>query len=422
MVSGQLVLEKMQLVWSTELALAVEGMGIKDMKRFTEFWLRRSFAVVVALLAVSVLATAGTPYVVTNDDTPFPFRTGVSFYTLGADSLPVFLQQVQTGTSGIGGGYFGMNRLAMLNSSAQQCIYASEASTGQIVGISVSSLTLGGSASGSSTDGGTSNGIGLAVNSTYLYASFSDSNTIGTFQVQSGCSLSFIGDTSLTGLNGGIINGMAIHGTMMIVTFTDGSIESFNISAGTPVSNSDEQTSSATLWSTGATSPNSIDITSDGHFAIFGDTSTAVSVEISDISSGKLTKTRLYKSDASISSSNVMLSPDETVLYVINTQGARVSALFFDKTKGTLSSGCTSLPLSGLSANWSYLVTPALISQTGNGGGVYVAEFGSTPGIATVALTSTGSSCTLQEVPGSPVSDRNSLGLLSIGNFPPRSF
>jgi hypothetical protein len=391
------------------------------MKRFSKSWFRRAFAMVITLMA-SVLATAGTPYVVTNDDTPFPFRTGVSFYTLGTGGLPVFLQQVQTGTSGIGGGYFGMNRLAMLNTSTQQCIYASEAGSGQIAGISISSLTVGGIASGSTSDGGTSNGIGLAVNSTYLYASFSDSNTIGTFQVQSGCSLAFIGDTAVAGLQGGIINGMKINGAMMVVSFTDGSIESFNISGGAPVSNSDAQISTATQWSAGATSANSIDITSDGHFAIFGDTSTAVSVEISDISSGRLSKTKLYLSNMGISSSNIMLSPDETMLYVIHTQGARVSALFFDKTKGTLSSGCTSPPLIGLSQNWSYLAGPALINQTGNGGGVYVAEFGSTPGIATVALTSTGSTCALQEVSGSPASDRNSLGLLSIGNFPPRSF
>ena len=68
---------------------------------------------------------------------------------------------------------------------------------------------------------------------------------------------------------------MAIHGNIMIATYTDGSIESFNISSGTPVSNGDEQYSTATLNSQDATYPNSIDITSDGHYAIFGDTSTS---------------------------------------------------------------------------------------------------------------------------------------------------
>jgi 6-phosphogluconolactonase (cycloisomerase 2 family) len=393
-----------------------------SMERFATSCLLRSLALLVGALTLSGLATAGTQYVVTNDDSAFPFLTGVSFYTVGSNGLPVFQQQVQTGQFGIGGGYFGMNRVAVLNSSDQQCVYASEAANADVVGIAVNTLTVGGKASGSGTDSGTSNGIGLAMNSNYLYASFSDSNTIGTFAVQAGCSLAFLNDTSVAGLHGGIINGMAVHGTMLIASYTDGSIESFNISGGTPVPNGDEQSSTATVTSQEATYANSIDITSDGHYAIFGDTSTALNVEVSDISSGKLTKTKVYTSTASISSSNLMLSPDETMLYVINTQGATVTALFFDKSTGKLSKGCTSAPLSGLSTNWSYLTGMAPINQTGNGGGVYVGEFSSVSGIATVTLSSSGQKCTLQEAAGSPVSDPNSPGLLSIGAYPPRSF
>ncbi len=392
------------------------------MRKLRKSWLSRSVVLLVSILAASGRATAGTQYVVTNDDAAFPFPTGVSFYAVGTNGALVFQQQVQTGLFGIGGGYFGMNRVAVLNSSDQQCVYASEAGNGDIVGVSISTLTVGGSANGSGTDSGTANGIGLATNGTYLYASFSDSNTIGTFQVQSGCSLAFLNDTSVVGLHKGIINGMAVHGTMLIASYTDGSIESFDISGGTPVSNGDEQTSTAMSKSQGATYPNSIDITSDGHYAIFGDTSTALSVEVSDISSGKLTKTKVFQSSASISSSNIMLSPDETMLYVINTQGATISTLFFDKTSGKVTLGCTSAPLRGLSTNWSYLAGAGLISQTGNGGGVYVAEFGAVSGIGTVALSSSGKKCTLQETAGSPVSDPNSAGLLSIGTYPPRSF
>ena len=50
-----------------------------------------------------------------------------------------------------------------LNSGGQQCVYASQSSTGSVVGIAVSTLAVGGSATGSPTDGGTSNGIGLAI-------------------------------------------------------------------------------------------------------------------------------------------------------------------------------------------------------------------------------------------------------------------
>jgi hypothetical protein len=401
------------------------------MNRLSTSRLLRAVALLAGVLPASVVASsglsanaqaqAGTQYVITNDDAAFPFASGVSFYSVGASGI-VFQQQVQTGGVGIAGGYFGMNRIAVLDTAGQQCVYASDAGSGDIVGIAVSSLTVAGRASGSNTDGGTSNGIGLALNSTYLYASFSDSNTIGTFALQSGCGLAFIGDTAVVGTQGGVIDGMAVHGDMLVATYTDGSIESFDISGGTPLPNGDEQISSATVGSQDATYANSVDITSDGHFAIFGDTSTSLVVEISDISSGKLAKTKVYQSSASINSSNLRLSPDETMLYVINTQGAAVSALFFDKSTGRISSGCTSAPLSGLAVSWSYLTGLGLISQTGNGGGVYVAEFGPTSSIATVALSVSGQTCTLQEAVGSPVSDYNSTGLLSIGTFPPRAF
>lgn len=386
------------------------------MKRLRNVWSLRLAGFVAGVLAMSGVSLAAAQYVVTNDD------PGVSFYTVAPDGVLTLKQQVQTGGFGNVAGFFGANRIAMLDSENQQCVYASQGSIGEITGIAVSTLTLGGSATGSPTDDGSSNGIGLAINSQYLYASFTDSNTIGTFQVLAGCSLAFVNDVSVSGLAGGMINGMAIHSNMLIATYTDGTIESFDISAGTPISHGDKQYSTGTLNSQDATYPNSIDITSDGHFAIFGDTSTSMVVEVSDISSGMLTPTVVHTSKASISSSNVMLSPDETLLYVVNTQGAAVSAILFDKTTSVLSGGCTSGSIKGQSANWSYLGGLGLITQSGNGGGVYVAEFGAPSSIAMVKLDATGGKCTLQEAGKSPFADPNSQGLLSIGTFPPRSF
>jgi len=366
---------------------------------------------------MNVPATAQAQYVITNDD------PGVSFYTVSPTGALILKQRMPLGLGAVGG-FFGANRIQALDSGNQQCVYASVASSGEIFGIAVSNVTLGGSASGSPTDNGASNGIGLAVNSRYLYASFADSNTIGTFVVEEGCGLVFANDLSVSGLASGQINGMAIHGNMLITTFTDGSIESFDISAGTPVPNDDKQYSTAALKSQGATYPNSIDIAKDGHYAIFGDTSSSIVVEVSDISSGKLKPTSVYRSAASISSSNVILSPDESVLYVVNTQGASVSAFLFDKTKGRLAWGCTSEPIKGQSSNWSYLGGVGLISQTGNGGGVYVAEFGSSSGIAVVSLEpSLSGRCTLHETVQSPFPVVLPFGgLLSIGTFPPRAF
>jgi len=375
--------------------------------------------VLLALCLASTFAmAAANPILITNDDVVGPLPGTVSFYTIGGDGSLTFLQRLKTGGSGIGGGFFGTNRVAVLNGT-QQCFYVSNASTTDIAGIDANTLKAGGRARGSSSDTGAGNGIGLAMNSQFLYASFTDNSTIGTFQVLPGCGLQFVGDTAVAGVQNGTLDAMAVHGNVLVATYGDGSIESFDITSGTPVSRGDKQNSSAF---DGATYPNGIDITSDGRFAIFGDTATSMIIEVSDMSSGKLSPTHVFRLGRAISSSNIMLSPDETILYIANTQGDTVSAAFFDKATGRVSRGCTSGNLKGYVSGWSYLSGIGLQQTTGNGGGVYVAEFGAPSGIAIVNLTVNGGTCTMAEAPTSPVADPHSPGLLSIGTFPPRSF
>ncbi len=392
------------------------------MKISVKSWFLRMTAVLAGVwLAGGVAAGAGKPhYLVTNDDVPPVLSSSVTFYTVAADGTLTMKAKVLTGRGGIAGGYFGADRINVLNNGIAECVYMSQALSGEIEGISVKTLKLGGHTNGSQQDTGGSNGIGLAMNAQYLYAGFTDSNTIGTFQVKPGCKISFVGDITVGGLQGGVIDGMAVHGSMLIGTYADGSIESFNISAGMPVSNGDLQNSTGSRG--GNAYPNGVDITSDGHFAIFGDTATSTVVEVSDISSGKLAPTVVYHLGKTQSSSNIMLSPDETLLYISNTQGDKITAAFFDKSTGKLSKGCSSGFLKGYVDNWSYLSGLALEKTTGTGGVVYVAEFGAPSSIGMIKVKSAGGKCTLKELPNSPVSDPNSPGLLSIGTFPPRSF
>jgi len=371
--------------------------------------------------SVAELGASDLHYVVANDDNgPGQVPSGVSFYTVRADGLLTLKEEVLTGPGGIAGGYFAANRVSVLDSENADCVYASQAATGVIVGISVKELKVGGTAVGSKKDTGASNGIGLAMNSQYLYASFTDFSTIGTFEVLPGCKLKFVSDITVVGLQGGIVDGMVIHGDMMVVTYGDASIESFNISAGAPVSNGDKQNSTGSR--TGNTYPSGIDITQDGHYAIFGDTSPFTIVEVSDIASGKLTPTVVYRLGNAINSSNILLSPDETLLYISNNQSGRISAAFFDKSTGRLSQGCVSHPLKGFVTDWSYTASLALEQTTGTGGMVYVAEYGSPSSIGAIEVTSVGGKCALAESSKSPIADPGSPGLLSIGAFPPRPF
>lgn len=383
----------------------------------------RGVAIVAGICLLSVIATAaGSPhYLITNDDRSGNFfSNSLTFYTIEADGQLTLKQQVLIGVTGLPGGYFPSNRVVVLDASGNQCAFASDAATGEIDGVNVSNLTFAAHARGSSGDTGLSNGIGLALNAQYLYASFTDSGTIGTFQIQAGCSLSFVGDVTVGGLQGGIIDGMAVHGDMLVATYGDGSIESFSLEDVTPISNGDKQNSTGSRG--GSSYPSAVDITQDGRFALFGDTSTSIMIEVSDLSSGKLSKTVVYQSSASINSSNIMLSPDETMLYISNTQGDRITAAFFDNKTGTLSEGCVSGLLKGYSSAWSYLAGLGLASTAGKGQGVYVAEFGAPSSIAEVRVNASNGKCSMAEAPASPILDPNSQGLLSIATFPPRSF
>ena len=80
-----------------------------------------------------------------------------------------------------------------------------------------------------------------------------------------------------------------------------------------------------------------------------------------------------------------MLSPDETMLYVVNTQGAAVTAFSSTRAPGAVE-GLHFAGHQGSVRRWSYLAGLALVNESGNGGGVYVAEFGSRPVSRSVRL------------------------------------
>ena len=138
-----------------------------------------------------------------------------------------------------------------------------------IASVNLSTHQLAGSFNGSATDIGDANGIGIVVGANYLYAAFTtSSNTIATFAIQPGCQLSFLEDVTAAGLNGGSIAGMALHGNLLVVAYGDGSIESFSVATGLPVSNGDAQNSTGYNTSLNIFFPEGVDITQDGHWAM----------------------------------------------------------------------------------------------------------------------------------------------------------
>ena len=395
------------------------------------------FVIAATLVVFSTFCLAGNNppkpsdapiYVLTNDDGIL--HNYVGFYLAGgSQGAPTLTYQnaVNTGGKGIGGGFFAAPRVNLLPDASAQCVYASNATTGDISGITIQTQTLAGVFPASGTDIGDANGIGLVLNAGYLYAGYSTSNTIATFSVLPGCQLSFVSDVPAAGLNGGSPSGMALHGNILVVAYADGSVESFNIAGGVPISNGDAQNSAGFAQ---AYFPEGVDITQDGHFAIFGDASVPTTVEVSDISSGKLKPTVLYTVGTAtnavgsgLNAASVRLSPDESLLYATNNTGGTVSAAFFDKRTGRVTRGCTSPTLRFFYDPWGFVGAIATRDPTGTGGVLYVAEFGFTSSyIGFLQVQSDGVSCTLSEASNSPVIDQLSGGLLSIQVYPPRPF
>jgi 6-phosphogluconolactonase (cycloisomerase 2 family) len=386
----------------------------------------------------SMSLPSGSISVVVNQDITFPTPNAIGFYLAGGTQL-TYQSNVYTGGFGIQGGFFGTSRVSSIPSLSAPCLYVSDAGSNDIASVSLSNQQLVGNFSGSQTDDGSSNGIGLAVNTNYLYASFTSSNTIGTFALQTGCGLNFLGDVPATGLQGGSVTGMAVNGSILVVAYGDGSIQSFNVTSGIPVPNNDLQNSTGytaynQYWYAGPSMPSSVDITQDGRFAIFGDISATSTVEVSSLTTGKLATTVSYTvgpfvQGAAVDAGYIRLSPSGSIIYIANSESGTVTAAFFNKTTGQITRGCTSPTLKGFNF-LPWLGSLATRDTTGTGTLLYVAEFGrdylevnhgpaSQIGILTV--TSSGTSCTLTETSSSPV-PLSFPGALSIGVYPPRPF
>jgi 6-phosphogluconolactonase (cycloisomerase 2 family) len=413
-------------------------------------WIRGFLAAAMplALVGLTVAIDPGAPdvkapptapiYLVINEDLGFPFQNTAAFYS--ATGTQIALQNIASlGGYGIQGGFFGTSRVSSVPSLSAPCLYFSDAGSNDIASVSLSTQQLVGNFSGSLTDDGSSNGIGIAVNSSYLYASFTASNTIGAFALQSGCGLTFIGDVPAVGLHGGSVSGMAVHGSILVVAYGDGSIQSFNVTGGIPVPNNDLQNSTGytalnTSWFAGPSIPSGVDITQDGRFAIFGDISATSTVEVSSLATGKLATTVSYPltgvQGTGVDAGAIRLSPDQTLLYIANSESGTVTAAFFNKTTGKITHGCSSPTLQGFNGR-PWLGSVATRDPSGTGSVLFVAEFGRdraeinhgpSSAIGILTVTSNGlTTCKLTEATGSPQLT-GFPGMLSIGVYPPRPF
>ena len=402
----------------------------------------RSSMKLILALALTVLCAvstfAATKYVITNDDNPT--ANTATFYTVGAGGKLTLKKTVSTGGTGLGGGFFANVRVNVSHSKTQPCVYVSNSSSNNVSAINEMTLKNNGPFNAGSKDAGTAGGIALVSTTSYVYAGFGGvsagdgSGTLATYKELAGCKLKYVKSIPAVGLGQGTFGigqpaGMAVtpDGKTMVMAYDDGSIQSFNISAGVP------KPIGKAVNTTGFANgnyPGSVDITADGKYAVFGDiTSTSSSgavVEVGPIATLKNGKTKVYGPiQTGFNSDFVSLSPDESLLYISNNQGGTITAAHFNKTTGAVSASksCMSAVLKNFNNTWFYvggLTTQN--TQTGNGTAVYLAELGFTgSGVGQVNVKTTTSGCTLTETKGSPYADPTGF-VLSVGSFPPRPF
>jgi len=176
----------------------------------------RLLCAILAALAIATLcamgsyAAAGPHYLITNND--HSQSNSATFYTIINNGSLRQVAVVSTGGTGVDGiGDVATKRVSVLSSSTQNCAFISDAGSADIAGISIATLTATGTFKAASTDSGPQ-GVGVVNNGTFLYASFTGSKTIATYQILSGCKLKFIRDIAASGLNGGAVLDMAGHG------------------------------------------------------------------------------------------------------------------------------------------------------------------------------------------------------------------
>ena len=395
----------------------------------------------LALVALCAASTfAATKYVVTNDD--IPSANTATFYTVGAGGKLTLKKTVATGGTGLGGGFFADARVNVSHSKTQPCVYVSNATSNNISAINEATLKNNGPYNAGANDHGSAGGITVVSTKEWVYAGFSGASSgdgtgsIATYKEQPGCKLKYVKSVPAVGLGQGTFGigqptgmGVTPDAKTMVVGYDDGSIQSFNISAGVP------KPIGKAVNTTGFASgdyPGSVDITADGKYAIFGDipttTTSGAIVEVGLISTLKTGKTTVYGPiQTGFNSNFITLSPDESLLYISNNQGGTITAAHFTKTTGVVSTtkSCMSSVLKNFGSTWFYVggLTEEN-TQSGPGVAVYLAElgFGTGSGVGQVNVKYSASGCTLTESTSSPYAGSSGSYVFSVGAYPPRPF
>lgn len=375
-------------------------------------------------------ALAATHYYVVANNNTSPTNS-VSVFQVSGASL-VNLSTVSTGGSGSNGGYFAQGRQSITQDGTNTCVFAADDGSGDISAMKVVPtapyLRVVSNYFSPDGDSGTENGIGTTAAGGYLYVNYTGNGgnvgpSIGVWKIGSGCTLSFVTHiTGTSGLNGGVIDGMAAtpNGNNLIVAYGDGSVGSYAIGGGN-ISLVNQEIIAGNSVGAGAYA-GSVAISSNGQWAIFGDfsPSNTTQLDVAGIgSNGALAPTITYGGTGAlgngIDANGIQLSPDNRFIYVADAASGQETTVSFDASTGivTYPNGCLT-GLHGYNVNWGNVAQVATAAKVGSGLGLYMSEasFASNSYIALLQVNST-TGCAI-EAPRSPFIDSSGGSLESI--------
>jgi len=385
------------------------------------------FACLVALILIVsplVLRSGTHDYGIANNDLDGPNTATIGEYLDGA---LMHVSTVRTGGHGSGVGNnsnTASNRVVIVPNGSAQCAFLSDAGTSDIAAFTLSGshIVRVGNYSNTNFEGG--NAIALAAHGSVLFAGYYGSANIGSWAIQSDCSLVLLNLTSL--MHFATVNGMGVtpDGQILIVSYGNSSIDSFSIGTAGSLIEHGPYTPVH-----GDSTIQGLDITAESKAVIFASIDNDTKLDIweygiqTDGSLGSYT-------DYAELTPNVdycvypRLSPNEQFIYVscgVDAHEHNVVTLSFDRSSGTIAYVSTT----NLSPQYNAFTSAgqlATISPNGNGDGLYVTL--TNPTMSSVALLTINADGTTVETPNSPffITKYGGPGLSSIAAWPPRPF
>jgi 6-phosphogluconolactonase (cycloisomerase 2 family) len=282
---------------------------------------------IVLLIAIALTTASAAQeqqYLYTNDNIANKPNSTTALKVNAAGQITLIKTYPTGGRSSGAGAYFASQPIAYAAVGKNSCLFVSNGGDSTITAFTTNSkdgtLTMvKGSPFSYGVSGDQSMGVSLAIgNNKLLFAGNSKDNSISVLKISSTCALKSFSSVSLS--FSPVDLKATPNGKYLIATYM-GPVDSFKIDY-----------TNGTLTELGPFSSSGsaagLDITCDGSTVYFGDAATHTEVETYRvISNGKLKELGIFRNIKGSNSNNVMLSKDQTTLYVTNNQSNEITVL-----------------------------------------------------------------------------------------------